>query len=199
MIKLRDMVVLIEKPRSRLLDEIVERNLYELDLTLWCLLKDLAYQRPEIAARQFQISQRTARQIAHADLAILRKLASKEFCSFELNTSETALLAHLEQPYPLAPLPNDLFKEPLGTMYWLILNQVAKQDIGIACLYFGVSPCLAKAIMRADYNQLIRLANTIPLQFSLSCTEQSVLDCLANDDIQTFLKKQFTILKKRLK
>ncbi len=199
MIRTPDVLVITQKPNSCSVDQITQRNVYEFDLSLWCLLKDLADQQPEIASRQFQISLGAVKHIAQVDFAILHKLASQELCSFQLNTPEETLLTHLAQPYALTPLHSHSFKEMFVVLYWFMVNQIASHDVDLACLYFGISSRLAIAIMHANYNQLIQLANTIPLQFSLCCSEQSVLDCLSSNDSYAPLKKLFTILDRRLK
>ncbi len=178
------------------LDEAARRNVYECDLALWGALKKLADQQPELASRQFQIKPETAKQIAQADEAQLQKLASGVLFSFQLCTPEKILIDCLNKPSPL--LINNI-KEDFNILYWFILNQMAINDIKTACICFGISLYLAEAMAQANCIQLRQLAHSAQLQFSMRCTEQSILDCLAgNDSMHTFIKKHFTILKKSL-
>ncbi len=178
------------------LDEAARRNVYECDLALWRALKKLAYQQPELAACQFKIKLETAKQIAQADEAKLQKLASGVLFSFQLRTPEKILIDCLNKPSSL--LINKV-KEDFNILYWFILNQMAISDTKTTCICFGISQYLAEAMAQANCIQLRQLAHSVQLQFSMRCTEQSILDCLlGKDSMHTFIKKYFTILKKSL-
>ncbi len=172
--------------------------MYELDLTLWRFLKNLAYRQPELAADQFKIKLDTARQIAQASEPELRKLASGELLSFRLDTPEKDLIHFLEKPDGIDFLKYIDAAEAFNAKhYYSSLNLMAIDDIDMACLCFCVSRQFAQAIAQASFMQIETLANTVLLQFSLSCTERPILDYLkGKDSAHALIKKQLSILER---
>ncbi len=196
MLKNSNITIAIQKPRSNAFNQAVKNSIYKLDLAVWNFLKNLACQQPELAACQFQITPETVEQLAQANEEKLHELASGVLFSFQLCAPEEEIIGFLKNPYDsnlqqISPTNAELY----GT-YWFAISSIAASDVDIACLCFGISQELAKTMAQAAAIQISRLANIIPLQFSLRCSEQSVLDCLSNNNIaNAFIEKQITILK----
>jgi hypothetical protein len=143
-------------------NQLIAKNIYELDLALWRSLKELACQAPNLATHQFQITAETAQHFAQADEEKLGKLASKTLLSFKIRTSEKELIDYLKQSSNLHREKINLVKQDLNFLYWHTVKKIMITNADIALLRFDISPELAEAIAQANDGQLIQLATTIP-------------------------------------
>ncbi len=162
-------------------NQLIAKNIYELDLALWRSLKELACQAPNLATHQFQITAETAQHFAQADEEKLGKLASKTLLSFKIRTSEKELIDYLKQSSNLHREKINLVKQDLNFLYWHTVKKIMITNADIALLRFDISPELAEAIAQANDGQLIQLATTIPVQFSLRYEEKTALAILASN------------------
>ncbi len=175
--------------------QLIAKNIYKLDLALWCSIKELACQAPNLAAHQFQITIETAQHFAQADEEKLGKLASKALLSFKVNTSEKELIDYLKQSSNLHKEKINFVTQNLNFLYWHTVKKIMIANADTALVRFDISPELAETIEQANDGQLIQLAAAIPLQFSLRYEEKYALAILKKNQYKcAAYKKNLLIL-----
>lgn len=159
-----------------------DQNVYEFDLTLWSLLSALAQKAPEKAQVQFSLPENGIEALSQAKEKRLARLASGVLVSFQLQTREDEVFAHLEQEYvPVITLSDTLGSE-FDSAYWLLLKRIANRDHRVASAGFGVSPELAVAVREATDNQLRHLVTTTVTGFTLRFDPRLLAPLLMTDE-----------------
>ncbi len=159
-----------------------DRNIFELDLTLWNLLRTLAKESPDEVTNRFSLSQNVADRLAMALPTQLLRLASGVLLSFKLEADEKLILSGLIESYDPLELVNHKIND-FAAAYWLLLKRDAAEDLEIAKERFGVSRALAEHVAKATDNQLRYLTTVVPMRFSLRCKSSIIGEILnANFD-----------------
>ncbi len=168
-----------------------DRNIFELDLTLWNLLRTLAKESPDEVTNRFSLSQNVADRLAMALPTQLLRLASGVLLSFKLEADEKLILSELVESYDPLEVINHKIND-FAAAYWLLLKRDAAEDLEIAKERFGVSRALAEHVAKATDNQLRYLTTVVPMRFSLRCKSSIIGEILnANfDEITSPLVKK---------
>lgn len=146
--------------------EEADRNVYEFDLTLWSLLSSIAKERPEYAAAQFSLRERTIEKLSTATRYQLAALASGVLISFKLETPEQTIISRLNDDYDPVIFVNHTVDE-FDSAYWLLFNRVASRDLEMAKEVFGVSGELSTIVAKATDSQLRHMSGATVTHFTL--------------------------------
>ena len=195
MIENLDIGAVIQRSYLSGLSQKVSADACELDFAIWCSLRRLANEQPDLATKQFRIKPETAQYIAQTDKQKLKKLTSRAVISFKINNPEKEIIDYLinHDQKDLPKIPNSAVK--LNKKYWIILYHAVNCHLYAAHLRFGISLDLAKTLLQADIKKISLLAQAIELQFSLRCKEEYILVALQENDFKdSFCKKLFSIL-----
>ena len=178
----------LDNQAAQITEQRPDKNVFELDLTLWNLLATLCRHAPSVAREQFSLPQSTVVALAVTPSHELSKLASGVVLSFQLHTPEPDVCDFLYREYEHAIPPGfagmEGVEREFDVTYWLTLRNLARRDAPMAATAFGVSQSLAKAVAEATDNQIRQLVTEICTACTLRFSSEIVEGLLPSADLR---------------
>lgn len=161
----------VDKPNQAYASDM---NIFELDHNLWNVLATLAYQDPELAKEQFNVSEKFIKFLRNVRTTHLKALSSGVLLSFKPNVTERVLLDKISKEYDSSHL-STMSVNSLASSYWLSVKQMTHKSIPFTSNAFDLSPEFLNKVNQATNGHMHHFALHCPARFALRSTEQTIM------------------------
>lgn len=165
----------LDHEASQLANSQADRAIFELDYSLWGILRNLSHQSAPLAAKLFNLKDSTVETAAALSDECLKYLSSGVILSFQLAADLKGITARLksevyEQSFEITDSSNFV------DLYWIQLGVIARKDPRMACQAFGLPMELVLVAAEATMIQLAKLSKYNDINYRLRFREELIAD-----------------------
>ena len=163
----------LDQQATQLTNSQADRGVFELDCSLWGILRNISIQSAPLASKLFNLKESTVAIAADLTDECLQHLSSGVILSFQLVADCSEITKWLtnqsyERSFEITDSSNFV------SFYWIQLSVTARKDIGLACQTFGLPMELVKAVAGATMIQLSKLGQVFDINYRLRFREELI-------------------------